>query len=117
MLNRDFEIGGPVVWRPSQADLDRSHLGAFMRRWKLESFGDLLKRSTSDVAWFTAAVLDYLDIQFQEPYREVVDLKDGLAFPRWCVGGELNIAHNCVDKWAQAPATAPAISPFSTNAR
>jgi len=105
MLNRDLQIGGPVVWRPSQEDLDRSHLDAFMRRWKLESYGDLLKRSTSDVAWFTAAVLDYLDIRFQKPYREVVDLSDGPAFPRWCIGGELNIAHNCVDKWAVDPAT------------
>ena len=57
-----------------------------------------MSRSTSDVAWFTEAVLKFLDIRFQKPYTQVVDLSKGIAFPQWCVGGQLNIAHNCVDK-------------------
>jgi (3R)-3-hydroxyacyl-CoA dehydrogenase / 3a,7a,12a-trihydroxy-5b-cholest-24-enoyl-CoA hydratase / enoyl-CoA hydratase 2 len=56
-----------------------------------------------DVAWFTEAVLDYLDIQFQRPYTQVVDLSAGIQRPVWCVDGQLNIAHNCVDKWAADP--------------
>ncbi|MBI5946226.1 MAG: AMP-binding protein [Chloroflexi bacterium] len=70
-----------------------------MRRHGLESFDALMQKSTSDVAWFTDAVLKFLDIQFYEPYTKVIDLADGIQFPKWCVGGKMNIAHNCVDKW------------------
>jgi acetyl-CoA synthetase len=51
------------------------------------------------VAWFTDAVLKFLDIQFYEPYSQVVDLSNGIQAPVWCVDGKMNIVHNCVDKW------------------
>src|SRR5690606_26402064 len=54
---------------------------------------------TNDVAWFTDAVLRFLDIRFYEPYSKVVDLSEGIQFPKWCVGGKMNIVHNCIDKW------------------
>ena len=40
----------------------------------------------------------------------MLDLSRGPAWPRWCVGGRLNIVHNCLDKWAGTPTErAPAI--------
>ncbi|MCE9645081.1 MAG: AMP-binding protein [Chloroflexi bacterium] len=69
-----------------------------MRRHAIRDYGELMKRSTQDVTWFTDAVLKFLDIQFQEPYSDAVDLSDGIQFPRWCVNGKMNIVHNCVDK-------------------
>ncbi|RMG98452.1 MAG: AMP-dependent synthetase [Chloroflexi bacterium] len=69
------------------------------------SYSELMTRSTSDIAWFTDAILKYLDIQFQRPYSQVVDLSEGIQWPKWCVGGKLNIAWNCVDKWATNPET------------
>src|SRR5574341_894270 len=96
-------FGGDIVWRPTPDYVNRSHLKGFMDRHGLASFDDLLRRSTSDVAWFTDAILKYLDIQFQQPYREVVDLSRGIAWPRWCVGGKLNIVTNCVDKYYRDP--------------
>jgi acetyl-CoA synthetase len=41
-----------------------------------------------------------LDIQFYKPYSRVVDLSGGKAWPKWCVGGEMNIVHNMLDKYA-----------------
>ncbi|MCB9444459.1 MAG: AMP-binding protein [Ardenticatenaceae bacterium] len=70
------------------------------------SFDELMDRSTADVAWFTDAVFKFLDIQFQKPYSQVVDLSHGIQWPEWCVGGQLNIVTNCVDKWAENEATA-----------
>ncbi|MBI5350844.1 MAG: AMP-binding protein [Chloroflexi bacterium] len=69
-----------------------------MDKHGIKDFDELMSRSTSDVAWFTEAVLKFLDIKFQKPYSQVVDLSKGIALPHWCVGGQLNIAHNCVDK-------------------
>jgi acetyl-CoA synthetase len=74
-----------------------------MRLHGIENYAELQRRSTGDVAWFTEAVLRYLDIRFYEPYSQVLDLSQGLAWPRWCVGGKLNIAHNCLDKYIGTP--------------
>ena len=100
-----FPFSGNIVWEPSPEYVERSHLKSFMNRYELDSYQDLIKRSTSDVAWFTRSVLEYLDIQFQQPYSQVVDLSQGLQRPVWCVDGKLNIVHNCVDKWAADPQT------------
>ena len=73
-----------------------------MRQHGIKDFDELMSRSTTDVAWFTDAVLKYLDIQFYEPYSKVVDLSEGIQFPKWCVDGKMNIVHNCIDKYVAA---------------
>ena len=100
-----FTFGGEIVWRPSPETIERSHLTRFMRLHDIASYDELMARSTADVAWFTDAVLKYLGIRFRVPYSNVLDLSDGIEWPRWCVGGRLNIVENCVDKWAADPAT------------
>jgi len=100
-----FTFGGDIVWRPTPEYVERSHLKRFMDRHGIASYDELMARSTADVAWFTDAILNYLDIQFQEPYSQVLDLSRGVQWPEWCVGGKLNIAYNCVDKWVTNPDT------------
>jgi acetyl-CoA synthetase len=102
-LSDTFSFGGQVVWRPTRKHIERAHLTAFMRRHDIPNFDELMRHSTEDVAWFTEAVLAYLDIQFYQPYSQVLDLSDGIQFPRWCVDGRMNIVHNCLDK-RQIPA-------------
>ena len=98
-MSQQFEFGGDIVWRPSQEDIEHARLTAFMREHDLESFDELMQRSTDDVAWFTESVLDFLDIQFYEPYSQVVDLSGGIERPEWVVGGRMNIVHNLLDKY------------------
>lgn len=98
-MPEEFTFGGEIVWRPSQEHIQRAHLTAFMRRHGIADFAELMKRSTEDAAWFTDAALKYLGIEFYEPYSQVVDLSGGIQLPKWCVGGAMNIVHNCVDKW------------------
>lgn len=104
-MSDQFEFGGEIVWRPTEEYIARSHLLRFMALHGIDSYDELMARSTSDIAWFTDAVLNYLDVTFQKPYTEVVDLSRGIQWPQWCVGGELNIVYNCVDKWAADPQT------------
>jgi acetyl-CoA synthetase len=98
-MSETFEFGGEIVWRPTPAYTENAHLTRFMRQNYIASFDELMRRSTQDVAWFTEAVLKYLDIQFYQPYTQVVDLSHGIAWPRWCVDGKMNIVHNCLDKY------------------
>jgi acetyl-CoA synthetase len=104
-MSENFTFGGEIVWQPSPHYTTRSHLRHFMDQYGIKTFPELMQRSTTEIAWFTEAVLKYLDIQFQRAYTQVVDLSQGIQTPQWCLGGKLNIAYNCVDKWAANPAT------------
>jgi acetyl-CoA synthetase len=98
-MNNVPNFGGPMVWQPTPDYIERAHLTQFMRRHSLPDYQALMARSTSEVGWFTEAVFEHLDIQFYRPYREVLDLSDGIAWPKWCVDGRMNIVHNCLDKY------------------
>jgi acetyl-CoA synthetase len=98
-----FDFGGEIVWRPTPEQIARSNLRQFMTRHGTLSFDDLMKRSTEDVAWFWDTVIKDLSIEFYEPYRQVVDLSRGYPWARWCVGGVMNIVHNCLDKYIGTP--------------
>jgi acetyl-CoA synthetase len=104
-MSTTFTFGGEIVWRPTPGHIAHSNLKRFMDQHGIADHDELMARSTSDVAWFTDAILKFLDIQFQQPYTQVVDLSNGIQRPEWCVDGRLNIAANCVDKWAADPAT------------
>ena len=102
-MKEQFDFGGEVVWQPDQNYLDQARLTEFMRLHKIPDFAQLMKRSTEDFSWFTEAVINYLDIQFYEPFKSVVDLSRGIAWPVWCPGGKMNIVHNCLDKYIGTP--------------
>ena len=103
MAGDHFEFGGEIAWRPTSEYRDRSRLKAFMDRHALADYDALLRRSIDDPDWFWPAVLDDLGIEFYQPYTQVLDTSRGPAWPRWCVGGVLNIVHNCLDKWIGTP--------------
>ncbi|MHA2021303.1 MAG: AMP-binding protein [Candidatus Thorarchaeota archaeon] len=102
-MDKTFEFGGEIVWRPTSDYVENARLTKFMQLHGIGDFSELMSRSTEDVAWFTDAVLKYLDIQFHEHYEKVVDLFRGIAWPQWCIGGKMNITHNCLDKYIGTP--------------
>jgi acetyl-CoA synthetase len=102
-MKDNYEFGGDIVWRANKDYIENARLTAFMKTHKISDFDELMEKSTKDIAWFTEAVLDFLDIKFFEPYSDVVDLSGGIAWPKWCVGGKMNIIHNCLDKYIGTP--------------
>ena len=98
-----FEFGGEIVWRPTPEIIEHSRLKHFMDKHGIPNFDTLMKRSTTEIAWFWNAVLDDLNVEFYEPYKQIVDLSKGIAWPEWCVGGVMNIVHNCLDKYIGTP--------------
>ena len=74
-----------------------------MDRHGIQTLEALMRRSTQELDWFWNAVLEDLHIEFYEPYAKVIDDSLGIPWTRWCVGGKLNIVHNCLDKWIGTP--------------
>jgi len=98
-----FPYGQQIVWQPNAEYVKKSRLKQFMDHHGLDTFEELMERSTTDIAWFWEAVFDDLGIEFFKPFKKVVDLSDGIQWPKWCVGAKLNIVHNCLDKWMGTP--------------
>lgn len=90
--------GGDIVWRPTPAVIDASQLTRFMAAHGIGRLDELQRRSIDDPRWFWNAVIADLGIEFFKPYDEVIDTSAGTPWTRWCVGGEMNIVHNCLDK-------------------
>ena len=99
-MSQPFDFGGEVVWQPTSDYVKDAHLTRFIHQHGIDNIDELMQRSTQDIGWFTDAVLKYLDIQFYKPYSKILDLSRGIAWPQWCVGGKMNIVHNCLDKHA-----------------
>jgi acetyl-CoA synthetase len=99
----EMTFGGDFVWRPDPQQVAQSNLAVFMRRHGVANLDELIPHSLEDVSWFWDAVLTDLDIQFYEPYTQIADFSRGVEWPKWCVGGVMNITHNCLDKWLSGP--------------
>ncbi|HEX7231521.1 MAG TPA: AMP-binding protein [Candidatus Binatia bacterium] len=98
-----FTFGDEIVWRPSDSIVAQSRLKHFMDRHGIPTPAELHDKSIANPEWFWNAVLEALQIEFYQPYRAVVDLSQGIEWARWCVGGKMNIVHNCLDKWIGTP--------------
>src|SRR5438094_2089389 len=96
----EFQFGGDFVWHPPAELIAQSNLQLFIDKNQLGTYDVLMQRSITAIAWFSDTVLRDLDIQFSRPYSQIVDLSEGKPWPKWCVGGEMNIVHNMVDKYA-----------------
>jgi len=94
---------GDVLWEPTPEVIGRSRLKRFMDSQGVESFPELLRRSTSDLEWFWDATVHDLGIHFYRGYERVLDLSDGIQWARWFPGAKMNIVATCPDTWMHTP--------------
>ncbi len=92
--------GEGVVWVPSDDYVENANVTRFMREHGIEDLEELIDRSRTDLAWFWGAVEEHLGVEWFEPYDQVLDTSDGIPWATWYTGGKINIAHNCLDRWA-----------------
>jgi acetyl-CoA synthetase len=98
-----------IVWRPSGEYVERANVTRFMRAHGIETYEDLVRRSVEDIAWFWDAVVQDLGIEFFRPYTQVLDTSRGVEWSTWFGGGSVNLAHDCVDRWAERTPDAIAV--------
>lgn len=98
-----------IVWRPTAEYAERANVTRFMRAHGIATEEELIARSVEDVAWFWDAVVRDLDLPFLRPYERVLDTSDGIEWATWFVGGRLNLAHACLDRWAERTPEALAV--------
>ncbi|MGH8872608.1 MAG: AMP-binding protein, partial [Acidimicrobiia bacterium] len=90
-----------VVWRPSAERAARTNTAAFMRAHGIGDVEELRRRSVQDPEWFWGAVVEFLGLPFDRPWRTVRDTSRGHPWATWFVGGSFNLSRACVDRWAE----------------
>lgn len=101
-----------IVHEPSQEFVESTNVYDFMQTYGIDNYDELIRRTTqavdgveeSGVEWFWDTLPEYLGIEFYEPYETVRDDTNGPQFSEWYPGGEINLAHNVVDRHATADA-------------
>lgn len=91
-----------VVWRPTSQYIENSNMKRLMRKHRIATVEELVKRSTEQIEWFWEAAAKDLNVEWFKPYEKVLDSSRGIEWARWFIGGKLNIAHNCLDRHAKA---------------
>ena len=89
------------VWTPSAEFRDRANVTRLMQRLGVERYADLHRISVDAPDRFWPEVVDDLGLEFFAPWERVVDTSRGIEWATWFVGGELNVAWNCVHKWVR----------------
>ena len=97
-----------IVHEPSREFVEATNVAALMDEYGIDDYDELITRTTGEVAgvpasgvdWFWDEIVDYLGIDFFEPYDTVRDDSEGPQFTDWYPGGRINAAHNVVDRHA-----------------
>jgi acetyl-CoA synthetase len=98
-----------AIWTPTEDVLERSNALRLARRLGFGEYRELVRFSQTDPEEFWPAAIEDMGLEFSRPWDRVVDLSRGPEWATWFVGGKLNMAWNCVHRWAQGPrADAPA---------
>ncbi|MFC4769446.1 AMP-binding protein [Effusibacillus consociatus] len=99
-----------AVWVPDQSLIESTRMYQWMKQLGFTDYEQFLQASVNDIAWFWREAEKALGIEWFRSYGQALDLSRGIKWPDWYVGGQINVVHNAVDKWAHNPATANRIA-------
>ena len=88
------------IWSPTAEDVESANLTRLARKLGVEGYEDLHRISIEEPERFWPALIEDLGLEFSEPWEQVVDTSRGDEWATWFTGGKLNLAWNCVHKWA-----------------
>ena len=89
------------IWTPSPDVLEHANVVRLMQRHGIEDYWELVRRSQEEPDWFWPAAIEDMGLEFSQRWEQVVDLSQGPEWATWFVGGKLNLAWNCVHRWAR----------------
>jgi acetyl-CoA synthetase len=95
-----------MIWNPSRQFIESTNVWRFMRRLGFQDREPFLTFSREHPERFWPEILRETEVEWFEPFTQVLDMSRGVEWTQWFPGGRLNIAHNCLDRWAATGRTA-----------
>src|SRR6266851_4694550 len=92
------------VWRPSPEYISGSHVERLIRALGIDldvrnpepAYDALYRRSITSPDEFWRKTFELFGVEWFQPFTQVADTSAGIQFPKWFVGGKLNLSHNAV---------------------
>jgi acetyl-CoA synthetase len=114
------------VWKPSREIIENANVTRLMRKLGYsvnaakpeqvaEEARSFVKRTQKHVEWFWQEALADLGIEWTKPYSKILDKSKGNAWADWFIGGQTNIALNCVDRWVRDSSSEARVSGKKSN--
>jgi acetyl-CoA synthetase len=91
-----------AVWKPSREWVERTNVWRFMARLGFKDREEFLRFSVEQSERFWDELMREMRVEWFAPYHQVLDASRGPEWSQWFLGGRLNIAHNCLDQWADS---------------
>ncbi len=94
-----------TIWQPRAEDLSDSNIARLMRRLGFTDYEAFYRFSIEQPAKYWKEVNNFCGIVWSKEYTQYIDTSQGVEFPNWFTGGELNWV-DTVLRWSEDPATA-----------
>ena len=86
-----------MVWQPTEKAIASANLTAFLSQYGVATYAELTRSVAADIRPFYKRIIATLDLHWERPYDELLNLDRGKPFAKWFVGGELNAPAQCLD--------------------
>jgi acetyl-CoA synthetase len=82
------------------AEPTENNISRFMKKYDINNYDSLLKKSTENIEWYWDAVNEDLHLKWFNKYDKVIENQSDSGFinSRWFVNGKCNIISNVIDK-------------------
>ncbi|MCJ7712713.1 MAG: AMP-binding protein, partial [Chloroflexi bacterium] len=90
-------------WRPGPELLADSRPARLVRASGMPDLEALQARAIVDPAWFWGLAVDDLELTWGRRWDRVLDVDEGIEWPRWWVGGAFDHAAAVLARWATRP--------------
>ena len=91
-----------MIWEPSREFIKQTNVWRFLRRLGFSHREEFLSFSRENPERFWDETMREMGVEWFAPYHQVLDASRGPEWAQWFLGGRINIAHNCVDRWADS---------------
>ncbi|MCP3030811.1 AMP-binding protein [Halobacillus sp. A1] len=88
------------VWTPDEKLKASTRLYQWMKKNGYDDYDEFQKKSVEDIEWLWDEATSTLGVEWYKDYDKTLNLQRGIQYPEWFAGGEINVAHNAIDKWA-----------------
>ncbi len=88
-----------MIWTPTREFVENTNVWRMMKRLGYDDREEFLRFSRENPERFWGEMMREMRVEWFTPYSKELDLSDGPEWARWFIGGRLNIAHNCLDRW------------------
>ena len=91
------------AWVPSKGQKEATRLFQWMKKLGYTDYEAFYRHSVENIEWLWEEATKELGIEWYTPYQKTLNLSKGMMYPQWFEGGELNVAHLALDRWAEDP--------------